>query len=950
LSSHARICLAALLALALAWAGAPSAHAASFGVKPASFSVSVLGPGTSPFTQASGHPAALTAQFELLEEGASQPGGELQSLTLDFPVGTVLDPQAAGAQCELAAFDAEAGCATDSKVGGGELTLYDSGHDTRVSASLYELVPPSGSAGELGLYIPRAGALAAQYLLLKDVISPIDYHEALQLQLPSDLDVIRASLTLEDTHAPSLLTLPSACSSAMSWGLTVGFSGGASEAASYDSSGVQGCQQVPFAPALTTTAQSSAFEQPDGLRVLASVPEDGAAGFSSDIALEHLALPAGLTLNPAALATLQDCSAVQAAIGQEGPSSCPAGSQIGSASILTPLIPAAITGTVYLAEGEAPPGGSNAQYPIYLELENQRYGTTVRLRGTLDVACTDGRMELSLDELPQLPIEELALELGGGSSTLLANPLSCGAEQLEAELTPYSTMLASPAQSAALTTTGCPVSIPFDPTQALTDSTPQAGAFTAVTIAFARSSAQQYLGKLKSLLPRGLLARIPAAQQCPEALAAKGECAQSSEVGSASIEAGAGGTATTLTGHLFLTGSYDNAPYGISLEIPAAAGPLEPGALLAHLKLSIQASSAQLLLEASLPRIVAGVPLRARRITLSFDRSGFIRNPTACSGLKALTRLTGFTPGSGAAPTRSLSSSLAINGCHALAFKPALAAASSSRVASNLGANLEATLTVPAGEADVKSLLLQLPRQLALRASTVAHSCAEKTFDVNPYSCPGEAFVGGASASTPLLGGRLTGPAILVVHAQTNIPQVFLVLDGDGVRLFLTGSFRSVNGITFLAFAEPDLPLGTLSLNLASGPHSALALVPRAAICPVALQMPTVVSAWNSAEVKLDTTIKPLGCGVRIVGHKVVGDIAYLTVQTFSAGRISASGPDLSTTYRHLGAARRASALLVRLSPRVHIHGRALRIRLRVGFVPVATGARSSAYVTVNFR
>ena len=36
--------------------------------------------------------------------------------------------------------------------------------------------------------------------------------------------------------------------------------------------------------------------------------------------------------------------------------------------------------------------------------------------------------------------------------------------------------------------------------------------------------------------------------------------------------------------------------------------------------------------------------------------------------------------------------------------------------------------------------------------------------------------------------------------------------------------------------------------------------------------------------------IRVNNCGVRIVGHKMVGNTAYMTVQTFAAGRISGSG------------------------------------------------------------
>ncbi|HTD07517.1 MAG TPA: hypothetical protein VK680_01385, partial [Solirubrobacteraceae bacterium] len=92
------------------------------------------------------------------------------------------------------------------------------------------------------------------------------------------------------------------------------------------------------------------------------------------------------------------------------------------------------------------------------------------------------------------------------------------------------------------------------------------------------------------------------------------------------------------------------------------------------------------------------------------------------------------------------------------------------------------------------------------------------------------------------------------------------------------------------------------------------------------------------------------GCGVQIVGHKVVGNTLYLTVRTYAAGRISGSGRGLSTTYRTLGGASKATTLKIPLSRAGRSKGRPFKIKVRVGFVPKKKGAHSSASITAKFR
>jgi hypothetical protein len=181
---------------------------------------------------------------------------------------------------------------------------------------------------------------------------------------------------------------------------------------------------------------------------------------------------------------------------------------------------------------------------------------------------------------------------------------------------------------------------------------------------------------------------------------------------------------------------------------------------------------------------------------------------------------------------------------------------------------------------------------------------------------------------------------------------VELVLEGDGVRIIVEGKTHIKNGITTTDFqTTPDVPVSSITVNLPVGPHSALTTEqPNENLCTAKLVMPTVITGQNGKQVKQNTVIAPTGCGVQVVGHKIVGNTAYLTVRTFAAGRISGSGKGLSTTYRTLGGASKATTLKVPLSRSGRNRGRPFRVKIRVGFVPKKKGAHSSATVTVTFR
>ena len=331
-------------------------------------------------------------------------------------------------------------------------------------------------------------------------------------------------------------------------------------------------------------------------------------------------------------------------------------------------------------------------------------------------------------------------------------------------------------------------------------------------------------------------------------------------------------------------------------------------------------------------------------MTVNMNRQGFLVNPTNCGVLATETTLT-----STFGAEQKLSSPFQVGNCKALAFKPKFGSATSAKTSKANGASLETTINMPAGNANIKSVLVQLPKQLPSRLTTLQKACPEKTFANNYNECPPGSFVGGARANTPTLPGKLTGPAILVSHGGQAFPDLDLVMSANGVRVILVGNTNIKNGITTTNFATPpDVPVSSITVNLPTGAHSALTA--NGNLCANKLVMPTTMVGQNGTTFKQSTTIKVNNCPVRIAGQKVIGNTAYLTVQTFSPGRISGSGADLATTYRHLSQPQKSASLKVSLSSAGRRHGRPFSTRVRVGFFPKKKGAPSSvAYATVRF-
>ncbi len=413
------------------------------------------------------------------------------------------------------------------------------------------------------------------------------------------------------------------------------------------------------------------------------------------------------------------------------------------------------------------------------------------------------------------------------------------------------------------------------------------GAHSAFTFNLERpSDGNQYLTKVRTVLPPGLLGLIPTVEQCAEAQANSGTCPPGSQLGTVTALAGSGPTPFPFSGKVYLTGPYKGAPFGMSIVVPNVAGPFNLGLAITRPTISVEPISGRVVVTTEIPTIVyGGVPVRLRRVGVSINRPGFLVNPTNCGVLATESTVIGSFGAS-----QPLSTPFQVEKCSSLAFKPSFKAATAAKATKANGASLETTLNLPAGGANVKSVLVSLPIALPSRLTTLQKACPEATFAANPLSCPPGSFVGGARANTPALKDKLKGPAILVSHGGAAFPDLDLVLEADGVRVILVGNTDIKKGITTTNFAAtPDDPVSSITVNLPTGPHSALAAFGN--LCTIPLAMPTTITGQNGVVVKQKTKITTKGCGVQIVGHKVVGNSAFVTVKTFNAGRISGSGP-----------------------------------------------------------
>jgi hypothetical protein len=684
---------------------------------------------------------------------------------------------------------------------------------------------------------------------------------------------------------------------------------------------LDGCNKLPFEPQIKVTPDGTESSTPTGLNVDVHIPQESsltAKGLAeSNVRDITVALPEGVAIDPAGGGGLEGCS--EQLVGFEGlrefetapslqlpaftrtlPGSfgsseplepgvdfCSNASKIGTARIKTPFLPNPLEGAVYLATQEANPFGS--LFATYLVAEDPVSGVLVKLAGSLHVSET-GRVVATFENDPPAAFEDAELHFFGGERAPLASPERCGAYVTSAAIVPWSaeaydtTALTGHASSTFDITSGphgapCPgSSLPFAPTLTTGTTSIQAGGFSPFTMTMSRKDGEQHLQAIQLKMPPGVSGLLAGVELCPEPQADQGLCGPNSLIGETTISVGVGGDPFSVTGgKVYITGPYDGAPFGLSIVNPAKAGPFDlehtqanhPACdcVLVRAKIEVNPITAQLTVTTDnsgpfkIPTILEGIPLQIQHVNVTINRPSFAFNPTNCDPM-AITGSLSSTEGS----TQALSVPFQATNCAVLGFKPGFRVSTSGKTSRANGASLSVKLTYPkapfGSQANIRSVKVDLPRQLPSRLPTLQRACPARTFEANPAGCDADSIVGHATAITPLIPVPLEGPAYFVSYGDAKFPELVVVLQGYGVTLDLHGEtfINEKTGITSSTFRTiPDAPVGSFELNLPEGQYSALAA--NTNLCKVTkLAMPTAFTAQNGAVIHQSTTIAVTGC------------------------------------------------------------------------------------------
>jgi hypothetical protein len=512
--------------------------------------------------------------------------------------------------------------------------------------------------------------------------------------------------------------------------------------------GVTGCDLLQFHPTIEAQPDTLLADEPVGLGVNLKVPVDEAPQSNATPQLREslITLPEGMSVSPGIVDGIRACDEFgPEGINITGPESeevglsgelqlasghCPDASIVGTAEAFTPFLPVPVKGHIYLARPGCGGVGQLActeddvldgkLYKLYLELggTGELAQTGVHFKVAFDTRANPatGQLTTKVSEIVQAPFSELKVHLNGGPRAPLDTPAVCGAALTSADFTPWSAPGRTPAHpdwappvtSAFMPGTpdatpqsrfpveGCAPTPGLNPGFLAGTVTPRAGQFSSFTMNLSRQDREQYIKGIQVHTPPGLLGMLSNVQLCGEPAANTGTCPAASKIGTTRVATGAGSHPFEIEGDVYLTSSYQGAPFGLSIVVHVVAGPFNLGVKVVRARIDVDPETSTLTVTTdetgpyAVPQIVFGVPVRLKRVTVNIDRPQFMFNPTNCKAQEIAAAISGSQQA-----VARVSSGFAAGGCKSLAFKPTFMVSTSGKTSRANGASLDVKLSYP---------------------------------------------------------------------------------------------------------------------------------------------------------------------------------------------------------------------------------------------------------------
>jgi len=350
------------------------------------------------FKQAGGHPPMGFTQYIIQHKvtvpGKLEPlvepieGRAIKTLRVDLPPGLTVNPEATPERCTLVDFEKVTevkpgvfiktpACKPGTVVGREEVTLVTNDPNVEVAPGVIlpnegSVIPPSKASGtnvDVFNLVPDEGepakfgfvvAFREPVFLTTDVSWESDYHEAFTIKRPPPkipgVSTLKSRLVSKgEAGDGTFITNPTTCFTGeefphiySTWFRAESHetpnptfpTGSTPFEAPFEP--LEGCELVPFTPALAVDPGTGDVDSPAPATVTTTVPWEVPSGGEKEIAQSHLrravaTLPKGMGINPSGANGLEACLDSQFGKGTRNlDNSCPAASDIGTAEVETP--------------------------------------------------------------------------------------------------------------------------------------------------------------------------------------------------------------------------------------------------------------------------------------------------------------------------------------------------------------------------------------------------------------------------------------------------------------------------------------------------------------------------------------------------------------------------------------------------------------------------------------
>lgn len=848
-------------------------------------------------TLAGSHPYEVDLELGLDQGGG---GADLRSLRVGMPVGMLVNPAAVGL-CDEEDFGppraspfgpSESGesCPARSQVGVVEVR---SGAAESRRFGLFNLPPGDGAALRLG-----ASPFGEPLLLDAQVDAGADGDYAFALraeEVPQGLAVRALRLILWgapwdashndqrgdclneseplfawakcsvgepiDNGPRAFLTLPTRCASSLA------FSASARVWQQPEALSAQALNREPGGdPAPIRECAGLGFD-PSAEGVLSTRKTSSASGFAFRLTNEDdrltdprarirslprravIELPEGVTLNPSLGSGLAACApsqfAAESAFSRYG-AGCPDGSKVGDFYIRAPFYKDRLRGAVFLAKPFDNPFDS--LIAIYVVAKSADRGLLVKVAGRLVPDERDGDLTAIFDDLPQLPYEELELNVRSSQRAPLVSPPACGPATTRIELTPWAGSAGVENFSAVSTVDSgigggpCPdgSTSPFAPGVVAGGVNSNVGSYTPYFVHLLRRDTEQEITSYSLVLPKGIVGKLADVPFCPEAQiaaarsssgfaeAASPSCPAASQVGRTFTGYGVGAALSYAPGRIYLAGPYGGEPLSLVTINAATVGPFDLGTLVIRSAFAVDPRTAQLSIDSRasdpIPHILSGIPLHLRDIRVYMDRPEFTRNPTSCEASALSSTLTGSGARLGDSSddsTATVTEHFQLLNCLTLGFRPRLGLRLLGGARRGAYPGLRAVFRARRGDASLRRIAVTMPRALFLAQNHIRTICTRVQFAAQ--NCPSGSVYGRAAAQTPLFDEPLRGPVYLR-SSESKLPDLVASLRSGQVRIVLEGRIGPSQGGGIRAFFDnlPDAPVDRFTMWLRGGRHGLL--------------------------------------------------------------------------------------------------------------------------------